>query len=40
MKDLRLVGTILGIKVGRNSGGYELSQTHYIEKKCLISSNT
>ena len=32
MKDLGLVDTILGIKVKRNSGGYELSQTHYIEK--------
>lgn len=39
MKDLGLVDTILGIKVRRNSGDYELSQTHYI-KKCLISSNT
>lgn len=32
MKDLGLVDTILGIKVKRNSGGYELNQTHYIEK--------
>lgn len=32
MKDLGLVDTILGIKVRRNNGGYELSQTHYIEK--------
>jgi hypothetical protein len=32
MKDLGQVDTILGIKVKRNSGGYELSQTHYIEK--------
>jgi len=32
MKDLGLVDTILGIKVKRNSGGYKLNQTHYIEK--------
>ncbi|WJZ84162.1 hypothetical protein VitviT2T_003781 [Vitis vinifera] len=32
MKDLREVDTILGIKVKRNSGGYALNQTHYIEK--------
>jgi hypothetical protein len=32
MEDLGLVDTILGIKVKRNSGDYELSQTHYIEK--------
>lgn len=32
MKDLVLVDTILGIKVRRNNGGYELSQTHYIKK--------
>ena len=32
MKDLGQVDTILGIKVKRNSGGYVLSQTHYIEK--------
>lgn len=31
-KDLGLVDTILRIKVRRNNGGYELSQTHYIEK--------
>ncbi|RVW78512.1 Retrovirus-related Pol polyprotein from transposon TNT 1-94 [Vitis vinifera] len=32
MKDLGEVDTILGIKVKRNSGGYALNQTHYIEK--------
>ena len=32
MNDLGLVDTLLGIKVKRNSGGYELSQTHYVEK--------
>ncbi|RVW78145.1 Retrovirus-related Pol polyprotein from transposon TNT 1-94 [Vitis vinifera] len=32
MKDLEEVDTILGIKVKRNSGGYALNQTHYIEK--------
>ena len=32
MKDLGQVDTILGIKVKRNSGGYVLSQSHYIEK--------
>ena len=32
MNDLRLVDTLLGIKVKRNSGGYELSQTHYVKK--------
>lgn len=32
MKDLGLVDTIFEIKVKRNSGGYELNQTHYIEK--------
>lgn len=32
MKDLELVDTILGIKVKQNSEGYELNQTHYIEK--------
>ena len=32
IKDLGQVDTILGIKVKRNSGGYVLSQTHYIEK--------
>ena len=32
MKDLRDVDTILGIKIKRNSGGYALNQTHYIEK--------
>ncbi|RVW28531.1 Retrovirus-related Pol polyprotein from transposon TNT 1-94 [Vitis vinifera] len=32
MKDLGEVDTILGIKVKRNSGGYTLNQTHYIEK--------
>ncbi|WJZ81775.1 hypothetical protein VitviT2T_001596 [Vitis vinifera] len=32
MKDLGEVDTILGIKVKRNSGGYVLNQTHYIEK--------
>ena len=31
MKDLGLVDTILEIKVKWNSGGYELSQKHYIE---------
>ncbi|RVW91509.1 Retrovirus-related Pol polyprotein from transposon TNT 1-94 [Vitis vinifera] len=32
MKDLGEVDTILGIKVKRNSGGYALNQTRYIEK--------
>ena len=32
MKDLGQVDTILGIKVKRNSGGYVLNQSHYIEK--------
>ena len=32
MKDLREVDTILGIKIKRNSVGYALNQTHYIEK--------
>lgn len=32
MKDLGLVDTILRIKVKRHNGGYELSETHYIEK--------
>ncbi|RVW22265.1 Retrovirus-related Pol polyprotein from transposon TNT 1-94 [Vitis vinifera] len=32
MKDLGEVDTILGIKVKRNSRGYALNQTHYIEK--------
>nr|CAN83010.1 hypothetical protein VITISV_010102 [Vitis vinifera] len=32
MKDLGEVDIILGIKVKRNSGGYALNQTHYIEK--------
>ncbi|RVW49668.1 Retrovirus-related Pol polyprotein from transposon TNT 1-94 [Vitis vinifera] len=32
MKDLGEVNTILGIKVKRNSEGYALNQTHYIEK--------
>lgn len=32
MKDLGLVNTILRIKLKKNSGGYELSQMHYIEK--------
>ena len=32
MNDLGLVNTLLGIKVKRNSGGYELRQTHYVEK--------
>ena len=32
MKDLGEVDTILGIKVKKNSGGYALSQAHYIEK--------
>ena len=32
MKDIRDVDTILGIKIKRNSGGYALNQTHYIEK--------
>ena len=32
MKGLGQVDTILGIKVKRNSGGYVLSQSHYIEK--------
>ncbi|WKA05276.1 hypothetical protein VitviT2T_023251 [Vitis vinifera] len=32
MKDFGEVDTILGIKVKRNSGGYALNQTHYIEK--------
>ena len=32
MKDLRKVDTILGIKVKQNSGGFELSQSHYVEK--------
>ena len=32
MKDLGQVDTILGIKVTKNSGGYVLNQTHYIDK--------
>ena len=32
MKDLGEVDTILGIKVKRHSGGYSLSQSHYVEK--------
>ena len=32
MKDLEEVDTILGIKIRRNSKGYALNQTHYIEK--------
>ena len=32
MKDLGEVDTILGIKVKRNSEGYALNQTYYIEK--------
>ena len=32
MKDLGNVDTILGIKVRRNSGGFVLSHTHYVEK--------
>ena len=32
MKDLAHVDIILGIKVKRNSGGYVLIQSHYIEK--------
>ena len=32
MKDLGVVDTILGIKVKQNSGSYELSQSHYVEK--------
>ena len=32
MKDLGQVDTILGIKMKRNSGGYVLNQSHYIEK--------
>ena len=32
MNDLGLVDTLLGIKVKQNSGGYELSQTHYVER--------
>ena len=32
MKDLNEVDTILGIKVRKNSGGYSLSQSHYVEK--------
>ncbi|GKD59621.1 zinc finger, CCHC-type containing protein, partial [Tanacetum coccineum] len=32
MKDMNEVDTILGIKVKRHSGGYELNQCHYIDK--------
>ena len=32
MKNLGQVDTILGIKVKQNSGSFELSQSHYIEK--------
>lgn len=32
MKDLGEVDTILGIKVKRHSGGFALSQSHYVEK--------
>ena len=32
MKDLGQVDTILGIKVRQHSGGFALSQSHYIEK--------
>lgn len=32
MKDLGLADVILGIKVSRVSGGYVLSQSHYVEK--------
>jgi hypothetical protein len=35
MKDLKEVGTILGIKVKKFSGGYALCQSHYIEKMLL-----
>ena len=35
MKDLGEVDTILGIKVKKNSGGYSLCQSHYIEKVLL-----
>ena len=35
MKDLGEVDTILGIKVKKHSGGYALSQSHYIEKVLL-----
>ena len=33
MKDLGEVDTILGIKIRRNSGGFALSQSYYVEKK-------
>lgn len=32
MNDLGLVNTLLGIKVKLNSRGYEISQTHFVEK--------
>ncbi|CAL1362657.1 unnamed protein product [Linum trigynum] len=32
MKDLGEVDTILGIKVKKHSGGFALSQSHYVEK--------
>ena len=32
MKDLGQVDTILGIKMKQNSEGYELCQSHYVEK--------
>ncbi|KAK3024292.1 hypothetical protein RJ639_043154 [Escallonia herrerae] len=35
MKDLNEVDTVLGIKVKKHSGGYALSQSHYIEKMLL-----
>ena len=35
MKDLGEVDTILGIKVKKYSGGYALSQSHFIEKVLL-----
>ena len=35
MKDLGEVDTILGIKVKKHSGGYSLSQSHYIKKLLL-----
>ncbi|KAK3043124.1 hypothetical protein RJ639_000013 [Escallonia herrerae] len=35
MKDLNEIDTVLGIKVKKHSGGYALSQSHYIEKMLL-----
>ena len=36
MKDLGEVDKILGVKVKRHSGGFELCQSHYIEKTLTL----